>query len=53
MIPLRAQRSLFGMIFGVGIELSKRLFLACLILQALRRLPLRIMWSVPMECPVF
>jgi hypothetical protein len=39
----RAQRSIFGMIFGVGIELLKRLSLACFILQALRRLPLRIM----------
>jgi hypothetical protein len=33
-IFLRAQRSAFGMIFGLGIELLKRLFLrACLILK--------------------
>jgi hypothetical protein len=31
LILLRAQRSAFGMTFGVGIELLKRLFLACLI----------------------
>jgi hypothetical protein len=48
-IFLRAQRSAFGMIFGLGIELLKRLFLACLILPISRRHLLRIMWSDPME----
>jgi hypothetical protein len=49
LILARAQRSAFGLMFGVGIELLKRLFLACLTLQASRRRPLRIMWRDQME----
>ena len=49
LILARALRSTFGMMFGVGIELFKRLFLVCLSLPASRRRPLRIMWSYQME----
>jgi hypothetical protein len=41
----RAQRSAFGMMFGVGIGLSRRCFQACSALLDSRRLPLRILWS--------
>ena len=43
------KRFAFGMIFGVGIELLKRFFRVCLFLLALRRHPLRTIWSAQME----
>jgi hypothetical protein len=36
---------LFGMVFGVGIDLLKLRFLGCLILPAPRKRLLRIMWN--------
>ena len=43
LILARALRSVFGMMFDVGIELLKRHFLVCLSLLGSRRHPLRIM----------
>ena len=49
LILARALRFAFGMMFGVGIELLKRLFRVCISLPGSRRHPLRIMWSAQME----
>jgi hypothetical protein len=49
LILVRALRFAFGMIFGVGIELLKRLFLVCLSLPASRRRPLQIIWCTQIE----
>jgi hypothetical protein len=45
LIWARALRYVFGMMFGVGIDLLKLSFLGCLVLLVLRKRPLRIMWS--------
>jgi hypothetical protein len=42
---VRALRFAFGMMFCVGIGLSKRCFQACSTLLDSRKLPLRIVWS--------
>jgi hypothetical protein len=49
LILARALGFAFGMIFGVGTELLKALFLVCLALPASRRRPLRTIWSAQME----
>jgi hypothetical protein len=43
LIQARALRYVFGMMFGVGIDLLKLNFLGCLVLLVLRKRPLRIM----------
>ena len=46
LIRVTTLRFAFGMTFGVGIELLKRLFQVCSSLLVVRRHPLQIMWSV-------